>query len=527
MTNLDVLVQAEFTGLENPPSNVHVNYSQEPKDLLSPEHVNVDLLALKNRQKALLSKKLLIAKTNALALYKPHPKQDRFHQAGEFKRRMIRAGNRFGKSTMGSAEDAAWLLGERTWYPKDHPARRGGIPQHPVKLLVITTDWDKVDEVFTSERGEKGKLWKYIPSDMVKSKGRNHSGVISEIELKNGSIVRFETKKSFESNPQGVESSDWDAIHVDEPCPEPMWIAASRGLMDRDGSAWFTLTPLTEPWINDMFFPDGRDSTDTSIIKGTRKQLWATSGSTYENPTLSPEAIAEFEASLTEDEKQCRLSGIPLFLSGLVYKEFDRSRHVLTDIPHGWQDFLTPPPSYTRYISIDPHPQTPHAVLFIAVSPFGQKFVYDEIFFHTTIMDLALRILAKLGTAFCAQVICDPLAYIYNPISDTCMADEFATHGLYVEKAPKDLVGGILKTKEELLKENNVYVTPNCQRFLWEINRYCWDKDNKPKDKDDHMMECFYRLMLNNVTYIALDATDNRPVRDVEITTSLRSIREY
>src|SRR5690606_21077612 len=96
----------------------------------------------------------------------------------------------------------------------------------------------------------------------------------------------------------------------------------------------------------------------------------------------------EYERGLSDEEKQCRLLGIPLHLSGLIYKEFNSQKHILTSIPKGWQDYNKPPEDYTIYCAIDPHPQTPHAVLFCAVSPFGQKFFYDEIFFHCTIDEL-------------------------------------------------------------------------------------------------------------------------------------------
>jgi len=34
--------------------------------------------------------------------------------------------------------------------------------------------------------------------------------------------------------------------------------------------------------------------------------------------------------------------------------------------------------------------------------------------------------------------------------------------------------------------------------FLREISNYCFDKENKPMDKDDHMMECLYRTVVHN-----------------------------
>ena len=102
------------------------------------------------------------------------------------------------------------------------------------------------------------------------------------------------------------------------------------------------------------------------------------------------------------------------------------------------------------------------------------------------------------------------MAYINDPITGSTMAQQFLANDIMVSKAPKDLGRGILKVKEELKKDNNIYISPSLRRFIWEINRYCWDKDNKPVDKDDHMMECFYRLCLENLDYI--DPSTNRVV---------------
>lgn len=463
--------------------------------------VSGELLALRARKLNLKREKLGILKSIGLLHYKPHKKQNQFHRAASYKRRMVRAGNRFGKSQMGCAEDCAYLMGERPWIPSTDSARRLGIPQKPNKGLVITTDFDKVDEVWTSQGAAPGKIWQLLPSDFVKSTSRNSSGVIDNIHCWNKSILRFDTVKSWQNNPQSSESADYDFIHVDEPCPEKMWTAASRGLVDRHGPAWFTLTPLKEVWINDMFFPRRyKDSTDHAIASGSR---WAIHGSMYDNPYLSKDAIAEFESSLSEDEKQCRINGLPLELSGLVYKEFDWDKHVLQKVPEGWKSYARPPESYTVYYAIDPHPQTPHAVLFCAVSPFGQKFFWTEIFEHTVIKLLAGQILEKVNGLYVARAKCDPLAYINDPITGSNIEEELANNGVLVEKATKALSLGILKVKEELQKENNLYFSPDLEETLWEFERYVWEEEeNKPKDENDHMMENLYRLLLEEPRYI-------------------------
>lgn len=420
---------------------------------------------------------------------------------------MVRAGNRFGKSHMGCAEDCGWVLGERVWYPVGDPCRTAGIPRHPVKGLVITTDWDKVDEIWTSERGDNpGKLWKFLPSDSVVSKKRNHSGAIETVEIRSQihsgtSLLRFDTVKSFMSNPQGVESSDWDFIHVDEPCPEKMFKGAARGLMDRGGSVWFTLTPLREPWINDFFFPQ-----DTG--GNLRDDVWAIDGTTYDNTTLSPEGIRDFELTLTDDEKQCRLFGIPMHLAGLVYKAFNWDRHVLKDLPLGWTDWMSPPKDWPLYVHIDPHPQTPHAVLFCTVMPTGERVYFHDIFYHTSIAELSEMILdvtTRRGYQM-VSVHADPLAFIEHPITETSMATEFLMCGVPVLKATKALAQGILKVNGELKKvPAQIYFTPACNRTLWEIRRYCWDEEaDKPVDADDHMMENLYRQELSEPRWLDL-----------------------
>jgi len=60
-------------------------------------------------------------------------------------------------------------------------------------------------------------------------------------------------------------------------------------------------------------------------------------------------------------------------------------------------------------------------------------------------------------------------------------------------------------------------VCPTMTRFLWEVNRYSWDKDNKPVDKDDHMMECFYRLNLEDLRFLGDFTKDNTSINDIEI----------
>src|SRR5881394_2762275 len=125
-------------------------------------------VALLKREVNLRKRLKELRRDSQIFFYSPHPKQELFHAAARYHYRYGRTGNRFGKSEMGAAEDEAFALGYRPWYPEGHPLRTLGIPTHATKGLIITTDWDKSKEVFTEQEGENvGKLFKYIPKNCL------------------------------------------------------------------------------------------------------------------------------------------------------------------------------------------------------------------------------------------------------------------------------------------------------------------------------------------------------------------------
>lgn len=476
----------------------------------------IALLDARQKLSLLRAKKKLI-ESNGINFYKPHPKQDMFHRAAMYKRRYARTGNRFGKSEMAAAEDVAFALGYRPWYPEGDAARYVGIPKHSTKGCIVVQDWDKAHEIFTNpEPGQgRGKLFGLIPEESIvaRKKGRSGTGIV-EIVIKSihggHSSIHMETVRAYQANKMGLESSDWDWIHVDEPIPRDMWNAMSRGLIDRGGSAWFTCTPLEQPWINDYFVPRSRarasfDEPFVNEEKGMKK--WVMSGSSHDNPHISKEALDAFMADLTDAEKACRLHGIPLNMSGLIYKSFKPEVHIYRDAPKGWKDPQVPPHSYTIRCFIDPHPKTPHAVLTFATSPTGHTFIFRELFRTGLIEEITEHIKAMVEGYFVEDLLVDPIAYIENPITGSCMADEFYNCGLPVSPAPKDLAYGILKTEEKWRERDahgnpTLYVHESCEEFLYEIDRYCWDqKKEKPVDFQDHMMENLYRAVLTGFTY--------------------------
>lgn len=488
--------------------------------------LDFDAIARKRDLVKAMERRQQMVKENGLLFYRPHVKQDLFHKAGKFKRRYARTGNRFGKSTMGSAEDCSWALGERIWYPKDSPERTSGIPQHATKGVIICADWDKADEIFTDEH--TGKLMKLLPKSANIRTGTNQAGNVDTIKVDSiyggTSLIKLDTVKSFLNNPMGHESSDWDWIHIDEPCPEDMYVAYVRGLVDRGGSVWFTCTPITELWINDMFFPNGKTRVELQgplVVEA--KSRWVITGSIFDNPTLTKENIDTFSEEIPDKARASRLYGKPLQLQGIVYEEFDDSVHIFADTPIGWREYNEPPPSWTIRIAIDIHEGLPQAVLFAATGPLGHTYFFAECFDTVRISAVCEQIKEILGDRRAHSIIADPRAWIESPRDGTTIADDFHANGILCEPGPKDLTRGILKTKEMLkARDRHGFPMLNFSNYLTEtlreFERYVYDpKTNKPHAKaPDHMMENLYRLCVGGLEYV--DPNEVIPtIKQVEI----------
>ena len=329
-----------------------------------------------------LRRQKLLMQSYGINFYRPHAKQDKFHASGDKTGRYVRTGNRGGKTKCGAAEDVAWLLGGRVWYKnsfdvldgerrvvrhhagsQNHALVTKGVPEHPVKGLLVVNDWDKGQEIFTNRAGSYenwGELFKLIPKDALSKAHVSRGGHVDQISVKRltefgggESVLYIDTVESYKHANMSAESSYWDFIHFDEPCPRDMFVAHKRGLVDRNGKFWMNCTPLTEMWINDEFLPPGKNIVENApeglvfdkAEEGVGSRFMIT-WSIYDNPYNSKDAIAEFEAGLNREERECRLHGLPLNMAGLVYKEFIYDLHVLSDVPKGWADYHLPPKDY-------------------------------------------------------------------------------------------------------------------------------------------------------------------------------------
>lgn len=345
---------------------------------------------LREYQQALLHAKRYqeIIKNQKIVTFKPLPKgdQSRFFASQNDRGRLVLGGNRSGKTTVGFIESVAHSLGYRPWLAKDDPLRQvritGGRPI-PVPNIgrIIAQDFEQaINQTIMNE-----KFAEWAPKALVAKIGKNTRQIPTSIHWKNGSIIYL---LSNDQKDMSFEGSSGDWFWFDEPIDYRKFTALSRGLVDRDGHWWGTMTPLSQEWINDVIV--SKVGNEGSLMSLFKFFIWDNCDEFGGH--LSRRSIESFLSDLREDEMEARLYGNFLHLAGLVYKEW------LPQTPF-WVSPREIPESWPRVCVVDPHSRKPMAMMWAALSPSEVWHVYRAIEDRNiiTVGDAAARIMQVEG----------------------------------------------------------------------------------------------------------------------------------
>ncbi len=272
--------------------------------------------------------------------------------------RLVIGGNRSGKTESGAADTAHLFQGT-------HPHRENKVP---MKIKVLAMDFPNA-----LRNTIIPKLIRFIPKGFIARTEHNQQGVTSKLVGVNDSVIDF---MSYDQDVTKFESFDADHAWFDEPPPEAIYKAVRRGLIDRQGSMLFTLTPLYEPWIyHTLWVPaEAGELTDTEcFVLPTAK-----------NPHLKATELDSIREIYSDEEQEVRLEGKFKHLSGLIYKQFRRETHVLKT--YDW------PKDWPVYFCLDPHVKKAHALTWMGVTPDEDKVVIDEMAFDGDIAALAMKV---------------------------------------------------------------------------------------------------------------------------------------
>lgn len=215
------------------------------------------------------------------------------------------------------------------------------------------------------------------------------------------------------------------------------------------------------------------------------------------------------------DEKPSRFFGLFKKLVGLVIKEFDKNIHILPafDIPTNW----------VVSFQIDFHLSKPIALAFYACDEHNRHFVIEEVWDKITpeeIADLIIR-RKKVNCWNITHGEIDPLSkgdikYVSNrgiDIEDafSVLEERLDAEGIEFNGAIKDPMSGYTNIRKWLKGPNRIpilyffdslqSVANEAYGHVYEIQRLCFDDNDKVEKKNDHFMECLYRYTLMGVEY--------------------------
>ncbi|MDE5618873.1 MAG: terminase family protein [Clostridia bacterium] len=414
-------------------------------------------------------------KNNRIMLYnsgeKAHEKQIEFHKCNK-RNRWVFGGNRSGKTECGAVE-AVWML-------------RGIHPYRKNKRSVV--GWSVSLSYKVQREVAQAKILYYLNpdwiEDIVMTSGKKESaeyGIIDYITVRNvsGELSKI-CFKSCEQGREKFQGASLDFVWFDEEPPQDIYEECRMRVMDKRGDIWGTMTPLKGlTWVYDMIY----------LNRGGDSQIWHISMEWADNPYLDSEEISQLSASMSKDALESRRYGRFSEAEGIVYGEFDESRHVVEpfDVPFEWQD----------KISIDPGLHNPLACLFAAVDWDNKIYIVGEHYeagksvdYHAEkIFELANKLNWHTDAKGRLEGLVDSAATQRTLASQKSVAELFYERGIILNtKVNKELFAGIARVKS-YFRQDRLFIFSTCRNLIRELKSYWWGKGDTPLKKDDHALD--------------------------------------
>lgn len=415
--------------------------------------------------------KINLPSKKATLEFKPHSAQQAIADASlEYKYLVIRAGRRFGKSSL-----ALNIVLREALY-------------NPGRYWIIAPEYTQAKSIYWRDLVDE-----YVPPNIILKKNDNE--LILEIMAVNGKTSVIEFKGSDREDK--LRGAGLKGVVLDEYAfqKESVWDkVVGPMLVQTDGWAIFITTPngvanhFKKFWDDAVAFETDNEN----------QKLWKTFHFTsYDNPTIKKENLDAERARLTEEFfTQEYLAEFAKF-TGLIYTGFDDKVHVREfEVDENW----------TFYRSLDFGATDPNAVSFIGVDKDGVIYVFDELY----ISDIYTSELAELIKQKSAH------RYFVATYADSAAKQsimDLGTYGIYAIPVKKNMAAKETSSKQwiiaginqvhQLLKEQKIVIHPRCKATIKEFMSYSWRKDrmgdavNIPEDKNNHILDEFrYFVMM-------------------------------
>lgn len=279
-----------------------------------------------------------------------------------------------------------------------------------------------------------------------------------------------------------LRGQQFDFIVIDEIASmrnfQLMWEEVVRPtLTDTKGEALFISTPKGFNHFYKLFTKESED-TDYKSFHFT----------TYDNPHIPVEEIDKAKQELTEDRFAQEYLADFRKTEGLVYKEFDRSKHLFDEL----DNIRT-----AEYIAgIDFGFTNPTAVIHIIRDTDNNYWITDEWYKPGQTDAQTAEYVAACNFA---KVFPDP--------ESPSGIKELRNHGVNVREVLKNkdsIKNGIDKIRE-LFKANRLHIHSSCENLIYELETYSYpdkkdlhNEDENPIKENDHALDALrYAIYMN------------------------------
>lgn len=235
-------------------------------------------------------------------------------------------------------------------------------------------------------------------------------------------------------------------------------------LTDTKGEVMFISTPKGFNHFYDLYQLENTDQ--------DYKSFHFTS---YDNPFIPAEELDKAKEEITEDRFAQEYLADFRKTEGLVYKEFNRNKHVTTQTPSSITDTIC---------GIDFGYTNPSAIICCRIDADSHFFVSEE------------WCKSRITTEHLAEQAALYKATKYYP--DPAEPDRIEIlrrAGLNCREASKDVVAGIDHVRE-LFKQGRIHIHPDCKNLIMELETYRYpdkkpdaNEQEKPIKENDHCLD--------------------------------------
>lgn len=401
--------------------------------------------------------------------------------------KVVCAGRRWGKSTLALVSTLS-VLGEKK----------------EAIVAIVAPTYQQAKDIYWRD---PQKIPSFIPPEIIEKKND------SELFIQIGPTKSFLYLRGSD-RVDTLRGLRYDFVVLDEyaSMKENVWEQIIQPtLLDSGGKALFISTPRGY----DKFYELWKKG------QGEDPQWKSWRFSSYDNPYLDRDFIEQCKKDMDEDTFGQEILAEFKKYTGLVYKDFDRSVHVIEpiELQNNW----------TYYRAIDFGFVNPTGVLFVAVTPDGLIYVFDEIYLSgLQTPDLAELIKQKSAGRTFVNGWADSAQ-----ISDIKELQRYGISFTPVEKTSRtneDWTTYRIRKVTEKLRNKKLFVFKNCQNLIWEFENYRYHEVREgqqvkevPAKINDHLLDALSYLIVSLPEWVQPEIAkyqqfiQQQPVRDETI----------